>query len=243
VLLNYDFLHVHKFLWDVQNPKHEAARRPREIFKVFQSTCCKHLISGMCGSSSSTIRVELYSGLYSFFWPGSPRFYMVLLESGCPFCLKKLRQQITTTRLVDLHLSLLNLTKPFVQGFFSPYVSHSAEAPRWFSQPTLSTVRVWQRMMLNLPIREKTEEDPTSPPDSDSGWFRGSHNVDRQRAKKLRMNLRKSSGNIFETASNRKRSRENWRGKGARSLSLSLSHQRRPIATVFQLSVTVLQSC
>lgn len=193
MLLNYDFLHVHKFLWDVQNPKHEAARRPREIFKVFQSTCCKHLISGMCGSSSSTIRVELYSGLYSFFWPGSPRFYMVLLESGCPFCSKKLRQQITTTRLVDLHLSLLNLTKPFVQGFFSPYVSHSAEAPRWFSQPTLSIVRVWQRMMLNLPIREKTEEDPTSPPDSDSGWFCGSHNVDRQRAKKLRMNLRKTA--------------------------------------------------
>jgi hypothetical protein len=48
-------------------------------------------------------------------------------------------------------------------------------------------------MMLNLPIREKTEEDPTSPPDSDSGWFCGSHNVDRQRAKKLRMNLRKTA--------------------------------------------------
>jgi hypothetical protein len=55
--------------------------------------------------------------------------------------------------------------------------------------------------------------------------------------------LRKSSGKIFETASNRKSSRENWRGKGERSLSLCLSHQRRPIATVFQLSVTVLQSC
>jgi hypothetical protein len=48
-------------------------------------------------------------------------------------------------------------------------------------------------MMLNLPIREKTEEDPTLPPDSDSGWFLGSHNVDRQREKKLRMNLRKTA--------------------------------------------------
>lgn len=47
-----------------------------------------------------------------------------------------------------------------------------------------------------------------------SGWISGRRQL---------QHLRKSSSKIFKTASNRKRSRENWRGKGARSLSVCLS--------------------